>query len=170
MSNDFVKGLLKARLTTLSSEEAKSNDAKLFFNLVCGESRAVAEEIRVYTKDIPELNFNMGMLTSVIEEFYLAKFSAELKVKYDDRNKPKDDKFKSQLEAIETYTVGELMDLLDIKNEFRLSNSKQPAAVPYKAAILELNKIGNMTDPKEILVRSKGKHNQNGCKDKDSSD
>lgn len=166
LSNDFVKGLLKDKLQIIQSKEYTANEVKSMVNLIYRESRLLATDIKTYTKDIPELSFNTEMLVGIIEDFYYTKFASDLITMYNDKNNAKNEKFSSKLKTIETYTVDELMELLEIKTEFRLANMKQPTIVPYKSAILELNKIKNMINPNEILVTLIGIHNQDSCQNK----
>lgn len=147
-----MKGLLKDRLAGIQPQNFTSAEAKALTNLIYKESKSLAQEVRVYTKDIPELSFNMEMLSGVIEDFFFTRFAADVQAKYDERCQAKKEKFRSKLKIIEGYTISELMELLEIKTEFRLSDFNQPSVVPYKSAILELNNLGNMTNPNEMLV------------------
>lgn len=113
----------------------------------------VANEIKSYTKDISDLQFNFKYLSEVIGDFYYTRFAKSLFELYDTVNNKLNQQYEEKIKIVENYTVTELMDLLDIRSEFRLNCNSQKDGIPFKEAILEANKLKYLNNPEKALVR-----------------
>ena len=152
MTNEFAQDLLKSKLSIIDSNKFNQNNTKELISTIVTQSRTIAKEIKSYTKDISDLKFNFVCLSNTIQEFYFTKFSGKIAGFYDEKNAKLNALFGEKIKRVEEYTITELMDMLDIKQDFRLNVNSKDDGLPYKEAILEANKLRFITNPTKALV------------------
>lgn len=145
--------MLKTKLEKIQAKKYTENNVSEFITNISYQSKVVAKEIKSYTKDISDLQFNFKYLSEVIGDFYYTKFAKSLFELYDTANNKLNQQYEEKIKIVENYTVTELMDLLDIRSEFRLNSNSQKDGIPFKDAILEANKLKYLNNPEKALVR-----------------
>ena len=107
----------------------------------------ITQEIKKYTKGVINLNFKHELILSVVESFLYSKTKPILLKKYVNLNS----QFSQKLKKIQTQSIKNVLDFLDIKNSFRLQklNVNENS---YSTAINELDKLRFFDYPFDKLV------------------
>ena len=93
------------------------------------------------------MQFKHEVILETVESVLYTRCSRILKEKY----KGKNEIFNDKLRKIQSYSIKDLMDYLDIKNSFRLQKSSMNEN-GYRTAIDELNKLMYQSSPIDKLV------------------